>query len=282
MENNIELIDTKQTNSEENNSEENKISKLNTDTDNILETNRDIRMSPINSLVTNIEENKENKEINELREADIKAEKSKEYRLSLKWYLIYILYGFIGGIFINIITGTKVVNFDMGFNILLSPIIYYNSPRKILTRISKMEFIYYYTLPFIVGLFFRFLDYMPILNQLTLNPDNINTSIKIAMVSIVIIMIIVLLSYYIYISSEPLINSLLFLVFTLTSTLTGYYYYNNNGNIHIHHYFLGLIIMLLSKNYNYKLVIMAHAIAYAIYIEGISMWGFGPIFWQNN
>jgi len=40
--------------------------------------------------------------------------------------------------------------------------------------------------------------------------------------------------------------------------------------------------MLLSKNYNYKLVIMAHAIAYAIYTEGISKWGFGPIFWQNN
>jgi hypothetical protein len=267
MDNNIELTDMRN------------ISKINTETDNILESDINTRMSPINSLVTSVEENKE---IIQLRETDIKAEKSKEYRLSLKWYLVYLLYGFFGGIFINIITCAKMVNFDMAFNILLSPIIYYNSPRKILTRISKNEFIYYYTLPFIVGLFFRFLDYMPVLNQLTLNPDNINTGIKIGMVSIVIIMIIVLLSYYIYISSEPLINSLLFLVFTLTSTLTGYYYYNNNGNIHIHHYFLGLIIMLLSKNYNYKLVIIAHAVAYAIYIEGISMWGFGPIFWQNN
>jgi hypothetical protein len=37
--------------------------------------------------------------------------------------------------------------------------------------------------------------------------------------------------------------------------------------------------MLISKNYHSKLVIVIHAVAYGIYIEGISAWGYGKIFW---
>ena len=54
-----------------------------------------------------------------------------------------------------------------------------------------------------------------------------------------------------------------------------YYYLLHNGYIHIHHYFIGLVIMLVSRNYHSKIVVIAHAISYAIYIEGISGYGFG-------
>ena len=86
--------------------------------------------------------------------------------------------------------------------------------------------------------------------------------------------------YYIYISSEPYINFLLFIIMTFIVSVTCYLFYKNGGNIHIHHYFVGLIIMLLSKNSKYKVVITTHAIGYAIYIEGVSKWGYAPIFWK--
>ena len=182
------------------------------------------------------------------------------YRLSLKWYFIYLLYGFFGSIFINLITSSRIIKFDMIFNILLSPIIYYNSPRKMLTRITNNELLYYYTIPFICGLFFRFLDYIPILSDFLFNFDNISTSIQITLLCILIIAALIMIAYYIYISNEPLINSLLFFIFVLVSSITCYYYYSMGGNIHIHHYFVGLIVMLLSKNSKYKIVITIHAL----------------------
>ena len=203
------------------------------------------------------------------------------YRLSLKWYALYLLYGFMGGIFINSITNNKIIIFDMIFNIILSPIIYYNAPRKILTRITTKEFLLYYTLSFIIGLLFRFLDYIPMLSHFTLNFDNISSTIQIILTSIICIVITLIIIYYIYISSEPIINTLLFIIMTLIISITCYYYHNMGGNIHIHHYFVGMIIMLLSKNSKYKLVIVIHAIGYAIYIEGVSKWGYAPIFWHE-
>jgi hypothetical protein len=206
---------------------------------------------------------------------------TSSYRLSLKWYCIYIMYGFFGGIFINIISSSLVINFDMVFNILLSPIIYYNAPRKILTRITIKELALYYTIPFIFGLCFRFLDYIPIFRNFTLNVSNISNEVQILLLSLVIIFILAMILYYIYISTEPLINLLLFIIMVLIGSISCYYYYINGGNIYFHHYFIGIIIMLISKNPKHKIVIMTHAIGYAVYIEGISKWGYAPIFWKN-
>lgn len=203
------------------------------------------------------------------------------YRLSLKWYGIYILYGLFGGLFINLVSSCNVINFDMIFNIIISPIIYYNAPMKILTRIDNRELCLYYTLPFFCGLFFRFMDYIPMLSQFSLSFDSISSTVQIILVCLFVIAAFIMILYYIYISSEPYINLLLFIIMTLIIAVTSYLFYNNNGNIHIHHYFVGLIIMLLSKNSKYKVVITIHAIGYAIYIEGVSKWGYAPIFWKN-
>lgn len=219
--------------------------------------------------------------LTETEEKTIPTNTISMYRLSLKWYGIYLLYGLFGGMFINLVSSSNVINYDMIFNIIISPIIYYNAPRKILTRITIQEFGLYYTIPFFCGLFFRFMDYIPMLNQLSLSFDSISSTVQIVLVCLFVIAIFVMIFYYIYISSEPYINLLLFIIMTLIITVTSYLFYNNNGNIHIHHYFVGLIIMLLSKNSKYKLVITIHAIGYAIYIEGVSKWGYAPIFWKN-
>jgi hypothetical protein len=39
--------------------------------------------------------------------------------------------------------------------------------------------------------------------------------------------------------------------------------------------------MLISKNSKNSIVIIVHAIGYAVYIEGISKWGFARIFWKD-
>ena len=218
--------------------------------------------------------------VNEIEEQIVNNNNS--YKLSLKFYFIYVLYGFLGGIFINLITSEIILNFDMCFNVLISPIIYYNSPRKILTRLIWKTHIYFYTIPFIIGLFFRFLDWIPILSNFTLNVDQINTSIQITLLVILVLVSFIMIIYYIYISSEQLINSLLFIIVILFSSITFYYYLNNSGHLYFHHYFIGLIIMLLSKNSKYPIVVCIHALGYAVYIEGISRWGFGKIFWQNT
>ena len=51
-----------------------------------------------------------------------------------------MFYGFIGGVFINSISNTNILKYDMFFNVLSSPIIYYHSPKNILTNISKQKF----------------------------------------------------------------------------------------------------------------------------------------------
>ena len=40
--------------------------------------------------------------------------------------------------------------------------------------------------------------------------------------------------------------------------------------------------MMVSKNYHSKIVIISHAIAYAVYIEGISKWGIDPLYWIES
>ena len=169
---------------------------------------------------------------------------------------------------------------DMIFNVIVSPIIYYHSPRNILTNIYKRDFILYYTIPYILGLCFRFLDMIPVLSSFVLNPEYFVTVGQIVLLVLFCLMILLISVYYIFISAEPLINSILLLI-EFGLTIGSLYYYNSIGcHIHIHHYFVGLILMMISRNYHSKIVIIIHAFAYGVYIEGISRWGIGPLFWK--
>ena len=132
--------------------------------------------------------------------------KKKIYHQSLKWFSVFMLYGIIGGMFINAISKVKLLNFDMMFNILISPIIYYHSPRNILTKISLKQFIIFYTIPFILGLFFRFFDEIPILNNFILDPDDIKTTEQIVLLVVIIIGILLISFIYIYFILEIKFN----------------------------------------------------------------------------
>ncbi len=206
--------------------------------------------------------------------------KKRRYYRSIRWFSVYMLYGIVGGLLINAITNVKLLNFDMMFNILISPIIYYHSPRKILTKISIKQFGIYYTIPFIFGLFFRFLDQLPFLSNFVLNPDKIKTTSQIILLMLLLIGILIITAYYILISAFPLVNTILISIHFLITFISMYVYYQSGGNIHIHHYFLALCIMLLSRNPHSNLVNIIHSFAYGVYIEGLSKWGLASLFWN--
>jgi len=215
---------------------------------------------------------------NEIQEKKI-TNKNKNYYNMLKWYWIYLFYGFIGGVFINSISNTNILKYDIFFNVLCSPLIYYHSPKNILTNISKQKFIRYYTIPFIFGLFFRFLDYIPAFSSFVLDPNYIVSTIDYILVAVILFCILLLSIYYLFISSNPILNSLLLLSQFLITFIILYLFHKSGGNIHFHHYFIALILMLVSKNYHSSIVIVIHAISYGVFIEGISKWGFDSIAW---
>lgn len=206
--------------------------------------------------------------------------KNRNYYKMIYCYFIYLLLGFLGGIFINLISDFQMINFDMLFNIIISPILYYHSPRNILMNLDKINLIKYYFIPFFIALFFRFFDRIPGFSQFILDPYYIKTTLQIILLIVVLFIITSLSIYYIYISSNPLINTILSLCELILTLISCYFHLINKGFIHIHHYFIGLIIMLVSKNYHSRIVVIAHAISYAIYIEGISGYGFDAIFWR--
>ena len=227
-------------------------------------------------------ERKENKKciiVDEVEHiAKKELEKKKNYYNQIKWYLVFLIFGCLGGILINIISSVSIIRFDMIFNLVVSPIIYYHSPRNILTNISYPDFCKYYVGPFIFGLFFRFLEYLPGFSQFILDPHYIQTNIQIALLSLTCLILMLLSIYYIYISSNPILN-IIFLILELSIiVISSYFFLLYGGTIHVHHYFIGLILMLVSKNYHSKIVIITHAISYAIYIEGISKYGFDGIY----
>ena len=202
-----------------------------------------------------------------------------EYIKIVGWLVIFEMYGFLGGIFINAISKNPIINYDMIFNLMISPIIYYHSPRNILCKIKLSEFLKYYTVFFIVGLLFRFLDLLTAFNDFSLDPSNIKSNTQIGLTIFILSILTLLCVYYITISSDPILNLILFLLELSIVLSASYFFLLTNGRIHIHHYFIGLILMLVSKNYHSKIVIITHAISYGIYIEGISKWGIDPLYW---
>jgi hypothetical protein len=204
--------------------------------------------------------------------------KNTYYHKLICWYLLFVTYGLLGGVFINVVSSMTLFNYDMWFNVIVSPIIYYHSPRNILLHITRIDFIRFYTIPFICGLFFRFLDRIPSVSQFIMDPSYIHSTVQITLLCITLLIIILLSIYYIYISANPLINIVLFISELLVICISGYLFIRSGGNIHVHHYFIGLSIMLFSRNYHSKIVIISHAISYAIYIEGISAHGIDKIY----
>lgn len=225
-----------------------------------------------------LEESKEEKQMKEKGET-IEVVDDTQYMLAIQFYFLYLLYGLIGGVIFNsFVSAPRIINFDMIFNCIISPIIYYHSPKHILMKIDKTILLFCYTPCFILGLCFRFLDVIPEINQFTLNLVTIDSLDKMMLSILVLIVFLGICAYYIYKSRYPKINATLFILYSIATTLSFYFFYNNGGTIYFHHYFIGLLVMIISRNYHSNIVVIIHAIAYGVYIDGISRWGYASIY----
>ena len=203
----------------------------------------------------------------------------KQYFLSLQFYFIYLVYGFLGGVIFNSTSPKeRIVTFDMIFNCMISPILYYHSPKHILMKIDRNVLLFCYTPFYILGLCFRFLDVISEINTFTLNLITIDSTTKIILSTCVLIGILVICTYYIYKSRFPKINGIIFLLYITFIIVSFYLFYDNGGKVYFHHYFIGLLVMIISRNYHSNIVVVIHAFAYGVYIDGISRWGFASIY----
>ena len=203
----------------------------------------------------------------------------KQYIQSIQFYFLYVVYGLLGGVIFNsTLSKDKIVTFDMIFNCMISPIIYYHSPKHILMKIDRNVLLFCYTPCYLLGLCFRFLDIIPEINTFTLDLITIDSATKIILSTCVLVGIIGICSYYIYKSRFPKINGILFLVYITSIIVSFYLFYHNGGTIYFHHYFIGLLVMIISRNYHSNIVVVIHAFAYGVYIDGISRWGYASIY----
>jgi hypothetical protein len=203
----------------------------------------------------------------------------KQYIQSIQFYLLYLVYGFLGGVIFNsTMSKDRIVTFDMIFNCMISPILYYHSPKHILMKIDRNVLLFCYTPFYLLGLCFRFLDGIPEINTFTLDLITIDSITKIILSTCVLIGILAMCSYYIYKSRFPKINGILFVLYLSFIIVSFYLFYHNGGRIYFHHYFIGLLVMIISRNYHSNIVVVIHAFAYGVYIDGISRWGFASIY----
>jgi hypothetical protein len=203
----------------------------------------------------------------------------KQYIQSIQFYLLYLVYGFLGGVIFNsTMSKDRIVTFDMIFNCMISPILYYHSPKHILMKIDRNVLLFCYTPFYLLGLCFRFLDGIPEINTFTLDLITIDSITKIILSTCVLIGILAMCSYYIYKSRFPKINGILFVLYLSFIIVSFYLFYHNGGTVYFHHYFIGLLVMIISRNYHSNIVVVIHAFAYGVYIDGISRWGFASIY----
>ena len=107
----------------------------------------------IESLSNDIVENKAN--VNKIETTS----KNKNYYRMIYYYFIYLLFGFFGGLYINLISHVSLINFDMLFNIIISPILFYHSPRNILMNLYK-----FYSSYLSVNIFAFLIEFLDLVN----------------------------------------------------------------------------------------------------------------------
>jgi hypothetical protein len=240
-------------------------------------TNQNLRSDKSGSvLCTSLTKSNDLEAKDEIRTEILDSE--KQYILSIQFYFLYIVYGFLGGVIFNSMSSSRIVTFDMIFNCMISPIIYYHSPKHILMKIDKNILLFCYTPFYLLGLCFRFLDIIPEINTFTLNLITIDSVTKIILSNCVLIGLLGICFYYIYKSRFSKINGILFILYLTFIIVSFYLFYHDGGTIYFHHYFIGLLVMIISRNYHSNIVVVIHAFAYGVYIDGISRWGFASIY----
>ena len=177
-------------------------------------------------------------------------------------------------------------NIDSMFFVYLSPIFYKLAFREIFfysLKHDKKIIKIYYPISLIIGFSIRFLDYIPFLQKFVLNTkDFINDGPYIALFTVFLIYMFLIFFNELYKSKYRKLNFGLLIGGCLFIFLTVSFKFNNDFVLHIHHYFIGLLLHIVCQTKRSKISVINNAIGLGVFIEGISRWGFGELYYKLN
>jgi len=249
------------------------IANLNDEVSTVYSINEDY-----NENETDIDSNNKKKDI--LNDARL-------YITNLGGYFYYLILTTVITLIINAATQENpLFNIDSIFFVYLSPIFYKLSFREIFfysLKHDKKMIKFYYPSAVIFGFCIRFLDYIPFFQKFVLNTKLfINNPAYIILFSILLLYMFLIFFNELYKSKYRKLNFGLLITGCLFIFLTVSFQFNNEVVLHIHHYFIGLILHIVCQTKRSKISVINNGIGLGIFIEGISKWGFGDLYYRIN
>tara|TARA_B100000925_G_scaffold133_2_gene135 strand:- start:29 stop:1060 length:1032 start_codon:yes stop_codon:yes gene_type:complete len=263
---------------------------LSIDLENINDT---IINSPVISPMVSIDENIEiQDECTEDNVDDVTGKKYKNifndpnlYIMNLMGYFYYLILSSISTIIINSVTNENIIfPIDSILFVYLSPIFYKLCFREIFFYSLKEEkkiIKYIYPVSIILGFCIRFLDYIPFFSKFILNTQSfINNPEYIALFCLLLFYMFGIFFNELYKSNYRKLNFCFLLAGGLFIFFTINYNLHNNYIIHAHHYFIGLLFHMVCQTKKSKISVINNAIGLGVFLEGISKWGFGSLYYR--
>lgn len=221
---------------------------------------------------------------------NIKKEQFIEHKLYINNLLGYFYYLFLTNIPIIIMNSayhlSDIYPVDSFIFLYLSPIFYKLCFKNIFiyhySKKNNIILFLIYPISFILGICIRILDTIPFFQKFVLNTTRFDYS-SVGYVVLFWVLIIYLVgifmnelynSKYRVLNFAFLISSCLFMYFTIN------FYLKIRYIIHIHHYFVGFILHIVCQTKKSKISIINNAIGLGVFIEGISQWGFSPLYYS--
>jgi len=210
---------------------------------------------------------------------------TKLYIRNITGYFYYLILTTVTTLIINGSTHEEpLFNVDSMFFVYLSPIFYKLAFRGIFFYSIKYDrniIKFYYPIAFILGFCFRFLDYIPFLQRFVLNTREFdNNPGYIALFSVFLIYMFLVFFNELYKSKYRKLNFGLLIVGCLFIFLTVSFKFNNEFVLHVHHYFIGLLLHIVCQTKRSKISVINNAIGLGVFVEGISKWGFGELYYR--
>jgi len=249
------------------------IANLNDEVSTVYSINEDY-----NENETDIDSNNKKKDI--LNDARL-------YITNLGGYFYYLILTTVITLIINAATQENpLFNIDSIFFVYLSPIFYKLAFREIFfysLKHDKKMIKFYYPSAVIFGFCIRFLDYIPFFQKFVLNTKLfINNPAYIILFSALLLYMFLIFFNELYKSKYRKLNFGLLITGCLFIFLTVSFQFNNEVVLHVHHYFIGLILHIVCQTKRSKISVINNGIGLGIFIEGISRWGFGDLYYRIN
>jgi len=193
----------------------------------------------------------------------------------------YVIYVHAGKKIFFHYPGSETDFFVFSFNLLLFFFLFYITNYKYI-KTKKKAYVFSYIILYGLGLQFSYLDKIPVLQTFILNSKhfNLNNELHSAILASIVLSINFLFLYQIYIYrklKKTYIGISLWFGTGIVFSLFSFYYLEKYPAIHFHHYLVALIYMISCLNPS-KLAFMVQTISLAVFVDGVSVYGYAPLY----